>query len=228
MSTEYVVEFQSTSYVAHGKPVFIPPDLSFDRVIQLELNEEDSIILPNRFILKIEDPDNKDLFDNEVAVYDRLRSLQGDIIPEFLGVASIAGKRALLLSDIGGMAMMRAEMPRFDNAKLKELLVRPVDLVRKQGIALGDLSMCNVHWCGDAFRLVDFAHARTISPQDPANLVRDQVDDLVKCFQARKDALLQIAKLASRRTRRRSAKRSRKTARATTSATANGDDASVV
>ncbi|OHF00194.1 hypothetical protein CORC01_04602, partial [Colletotrichum orchidophilum] len=57
------------------------------------------------------------LFDNEALIYDRLRILRRNIIPRYLGLTSIAGTRPHLLSDLGGMAMIKEEMPRFQTTK---------------------------------------------------------------------------------------------------------------
>ncbi|KAK0368170.1 hypothetical protein CLIM01_14473 [Colletotrichum limetticola] len=145
------------------------------------------------------------LFDNEASIYHQLQPLQGIIIPKYLGLASIEGKRAHLLSDIGGMAMIKEEMPRFERATLQNMISLPIRLIREHGVRLEDLSMYNVHLCGEAFRIVDLAHARIVTPEATGADAEDhdQVQDLVERFQSRQDALISLAKPVKRRRRGR-------------------------
>ncbi|KAE9566300.1 hypothetical protein CGMCC3_g17518 [Colletotrichum fructicola] len=215
MNVEYIFEFQSTIIVAHGAPVFIPPDLIFHHVLRLELGENDCPNLPRKVVLKKEGPERKDLFDREISIYDQLRPLQGNAIPQYLGLASIEGVRALLLSDIGGVAMSQMESPLFDGAKLEEMIATPLNLIRQHGVTLGYLSMCNIHWCDDAFRVVDLAHAQIVSEESESDPVKEQVRDLVGCFQARHKELLRDKEMSRRPVRpaRRAARSTRHGAR---------------
>ncbi|KAK1639474.1 hypothetical protein BDP81DRAFT_391575 [Colletotrichum phormii] len=85
MSNEYVFSFQSD-------------------IIALQLPDHVEETLPKNVVLKIEYPKRRHLFDpvktglfnNEALIYNRLRPLQGSIIPRYLGFASITGRRAHL------------------------------------------------------------------------------------------------------------------------------------
>ncbi|KAK1837345.1 hypothetical protein CCHR01_20034, partial [Colletotrichum chrysophilum] len=81
--------------------------------------------------------------------------------------------------------MSQMESPLFSGAKLEEMIAIPLTLIRQHGVTLGYLSMCNIHWCDDAFRLVDLAHAQIVSEESESDPVKEQVRDLVGCFQAR-------------------------------------------
>ncbi|EEU37975.1 uncharacterized protein NECHADRAFT_84330 [Fusarium vanettenii 77-13-4] len=59
--------------------------------------------LPSRIVLKKMKPEWDEEFDNEVRMYDRLRSVQGHLIPICYGLAWCDGKRALLLSEVNGV-----------------------------------------------------------------------------------------------------------------------------
>ncbi|KAK2052374.1 hypothetical protein LY76DRAFT_526803, partial [Colletotrichum caudatum] len=135
--------------------------------------------LPWRIVLKKEHSGNRDLFDNELRVYRHLQSLQGKVIPECLGVAEIDGVRALLLSDIGGVSMLDSGMPPFEQATLEDKLAFPVRLIRQLGVHLGDFKMGNVHWCGDAFRVLDFEHAEILTENTKCE--EGDLQDQVRC-----------------------------------------------
>ncbi|KAI3558186.1 hypothetical protein CABS03_02652 [Colletotrichum abscissum] len=178
MTTEYIFLFQSKIIAARGSPAFLRevPSL-YENVLELQL--PDCIVnetsLPRNVILKIEYPKDRDLFDppktalfdNEALIYDRLQPLQGSVIPRYLGLASIAGRRAHLLSDIGGMSMIKKELLRTDPAtNFEEMISVSLCLIRQHGVRLEYLDPSNVHLCGDALCIVDLEHAQLI----PSNL----------------------------------------------------------
>ncbi|KAJ0162993.1 hypothetical protein CTA2_3676, partial [Colletotrichum tanaceti] len=167
----------------------------------LSLEDNDSVNLPQQIVLKKERLDNHDLFDNELRVYHQLQSLQGTIIPKYLGLATIDGVRALVLSDIGGISMLDQGMPQFDRMKLETMLAFPVRTIRQRGVHLGDLSMRNIHWCRDAFRFLDFEQAEILP--EKADVEEEYVQDQVLCvsepFQRRQEARAKMKILAKRR-----------------------------
>ncbi|KPM34021.1 hypothetical protein AK830_g12550 [Neonectria ditissima] len=59
--------------------------------------------LPSRIVLKKMKPEWDDEFNNEVCMYERLRSVQGSLIPICYGLATCEGKRALILSEVNGV-----------------------------------------------------------------------------------------------------------------------------
>ncbi|KAL2174046.1 uncharacterized protein P884DRAFT_209864 [Thermothelomyces heterothallicus CBS 202.75] len=66
--------------------------------------------LPSRVILKAPKRDESgyihtELFDNEARAYDRLKPLQGTIIPKCYGLARYNGLRALILERLGGVSL---------------------------------------------------------------------------------------------------------------------------
>ncbi|KAK0379012.1 hypothetical protein CLIM01_03647 [Colletotrichum limetticola] len=181
MTTEYIFLFQSKIIAASGRPVFLRevPSL-YENVLELQLPDciVDMATLPKNVILKIEYPKDRDLFDppkttlfdSEALIYDRLRPLQGSVIPRYLGLASIAGRRAgrraHLLSDIGGMSMIKKELLRTDPAtNFEEMISVSLRLIRQHDVRLHYLDPSNVHLCGDALCIVDLEHAQLI-PSD--------------------------------------------------------------
>ncbi|KAK1459038.1 hypothetical protein CMEL01_02037 [Colletotrichum melonis] len=206
MTTEYIFLFQSKIIAARGRPVFLRevPSL-YENVLELQLPDciVDMATLPRKMILKIEypkdrelfDPPKPTLFDNEALIYDRLRPLQGSVIPRYLGLASIAGRRAHLLSDIGGMSMIKKELLRTDPATdFEEMISVSLRLIRQHDVRLDYLDPSNVHLCGDALCIVDLEHAQLIpsdlsheEEEEEEDRLREQVRHFVDIIQARRD-----------------------------------------
>ncbi|KAK1728121.1 hypothetical protein CaCOL14_000580 [Colletotrichum acutatum] len=188
MTTEYIFLFQSQIIAARGRPVFLREAPSFyENVLQLQLPDciVDKETLPQNVILKIEYPKDRDLFDppkttlfeNETLIYDRLQPLQGSVIPRYLGLASIAGRRAHLLSDIGGMSMAEKELLRTDPAtNFEEMVSVSLRLIRQHDVRLEYLDPSNVHLCGDALCIVDLEHAQLI-PSDLSHEVEGEEEE---------------------------------------------------
>jgi hypothetical protein len=65
-------------------------------------------LLPTKIVLKQKDGWEEE-FDNEIAAYERLKCLQGLVIPRCYGQAQYEGTHALVLSDIGGVCVVEPE-----------------------------------------------------------------------------------------------------------------------
>lgn len=61
--------------------------------------------LPRTVILKQQKDGWEEEFQNEIHVYDRLKELQGAVIPRFLGQGSFNGLPALILSEVVGTTL---------------------------------------------------------------------------------------------------------------------------
>ncbi|KAI9163622.1 hypothetical protein HJFPF1_05243 [Paramyrothecium foliicola] len=70
----------------------------------------------------VEEPDEKDLFDTELRVYEYLKPAQGTFVPEVCGQVIYNTKRALLLKDVGGIPLASPEGAILELDKLSELL----------------------------------------------------------------------------------------------------------
>ncbi|GJC85750.1 hypothetical protein ColLi_08588 [Colletotrichum liriopes] len=169
----YVFEFESEQITASGQEVFLPPDLLYTRVLQLIL-DTDCARLPKQIILKKEDCQHKHLFDNELRIYQKLEALQGTAIPQMHGLATIHGTRALVLSDIGGTALVEEGTRWVESTRLEEMLDRTIRQIWSMGVRLKDLSLLNVHLCEDAIWIVDFEEAEIMAGRVDESDVEDQ------------------------------------------------------
>ncbi len=78
--------------------------------------------LPAQVVLKKLKPGWDEEFDNEKHMYVKLEPLQGHIIPMFYGEAQCEGTRALVLSDVGGVAAsdQHSALPRARSVVLEK------------------------------------------------------------------------------------------------------------
>ncbi|RTE68531.1 hypothetical protein BHE90_017093 [Fusarium euwallaceae] len=191
-------EFKTHTVTGHGGFV-VSSGNRYPHVLRLTLSDETRKSLPSRVILKKEDEellkrrgdDAPNLFDAEVMTYRHLQALQGEFIPEFHGVTKVAGSRAMILSDIGGVALMDDHMPSIEEDQLRHGLRKPLEAIRLCGVLLDDISPENIHYCGGDFIAFDFEfiEMRSGRIKDMMEEVDLQVDMLVEWYKERQDAI---------------------------------------
>ncbi|KAK4123068.1 hypothetical protein N657DRAFT_574289, partial [Parathielavia appendiculata] len=136
------------------------------------------LFLPAQIVLKRKIDDHTRSFDAERAAYDRLRPLQGKVMPVLLGQIEYDGARAPLLSDIGGVClaepageMLAGELGRLIGEALGQLAV---------GGLLHDVKLDNFHLVGEGqgakIMVVDLEQVDLdLSEEDDAWVVRENV-----------------------------------------------------
>jgi tRNA A-37 threonylcarbamoyl transferase component Bud32 len=151
--------------------------------------------LPARIVLKREMDDHPRSFDMERAVYERLRPLQGRVVPRLLGQIEYDGGRALVLDDIGGvcladpsggMVMLEKGDERRRGEELGRLLGEALVELAAKGVSHDDTKLDNFHLVGDGDRdggrimVVDFELVDLdLGEEDAAWVVRANVESLV-------------------------------------------------
>lgn len=171
----------------------------YPHVLRVTLSDETRKGLPSRVVLKKEDEellktrgdDAPNLFDAEVMAYRHMQALQGDFIPKFYGVTKVAGSRAMILSDIGGVTLMDENMPSMEEDQLRHGLRKPLEAIRLCGVLLEDVSPQNVHYCEGNFITFDFEfiEMRSGSLEDMMEDVSMQVDSVVYWYKKRQRAI---------------------------------------
>ncbi|KJR81585.1 uncharacterized protein SPSK_00883 [Sporothrix schenckii 1099-18] len=107
--------------------------------------------LPARVVLKkLSRPTQcrTELFNNEIAIYTRLRAIQGKIIPNFYGEASVREdtgerKRAIVLSVVDGELASRQTVPIPMEEFKRRLGVAHAEMLR-HGVAYDDVQLNNL------------------------------------------------------------------------------------
>ncbi|RSL50051.1 hypothetical protein CEP51_015396 [Fusarium floridanum] len=122
--------------------------------------------LPDRVILKRLKPDWLDEFDNEKRIYERLKNLQGRMIPRLYGEARFEGTRALVLAEVLGIMPWEQELPppKLEEFKaLVEVVFRELNVL---GLGYEDISMGNFIIAEDRVVLVDLESVYEAEPED--------------------------------------------------------------
>lgn len=112
--------------------------------------------LPNTVILKTLKPDWDDEFDNEKTMYKRLKSLQGDVIPVYLGDAIYNHTPSILISYVDGVMPHEQDkhspMPAEEFQSKVELAIRKMEPF---GVCHGDMKLDNFIISGDCIVVID-------------------------------------------------------------------------
>ncbi|KAF9774738.1 hypothetical protein IL306_007231 [Fusarium sp. DS 682] len=105
--------------------------------------------LPEQIVLKVEKDNWAEEFEREKATYEHLRPLQGVNIPQFYGCAEYNGKRAIVLSNIGGFCLATPEGAVLAEKDLRELLSQALNALADMGVAHDDTKLDNFHLVTD-------------------------------------------------------------------------------
>ncbi|KAM4062913.1 hypothetical protein HRG_013787 [Hirsutella rhossiliensis] len=144
-------------------------------------------MLPTNIVLKKQKDDWEDEFNTEEATYERLRSLQGHVIPICYGQIEYDGARALILSDVGGACLAEPEGAMLNEKELRPLLNRALSALASCCISHDDIKLDNFH-------LVGQDHARIIMVVDLEReelewMVKKNTNSLIKAYRDHLDCL---------------------------------------
>lgn len=81
----------------------------------------------------------------EKAAYEKLGPVQGSVIPRCFGQIEYDGKRALILSDIGGYCIATPEGAVLDEKDFRPLLKKALTSISKLGVSHDDNKLDNFH-----------------------------------------------------------------------------------
>jgi RIO-like serine/threonine protein kinase len=129
--------------------------------------------LPTKIVLKRQKAGWEDEFDNEKAIYQRLASVQGTVVPVCYGEASCpateeTGPRALVLSDIGGIGLYEDAAGGLDTEHVEAMLLEALRALTNLGIAHDDSKLDNFRLVGDRDKImvIDFDSSYIMAGSD--------------------------------------------------------------
>ena len=133
-------------------------------------------------------------FDTEKAVYEKLKCLQGLVIPVCYGQVWFDGSRALVLSDIGGACIAEPEGAVLQEADIKPLFHQALSALASQGISHDDVKLDNFHLVNRGgtknVMIVDLERVNILPPEkDRAWIVQGDVDFLMQAYRDHLDCL---------------------------------------
>ncbi|KAH7247810.1 hypothetical protein B0J15DRAFT_551482 [Fusarium solani] len=101
--------------------------------------------LPEKIVLKVEKDHWEEEFETEKTAHDKLVCLQGDVIPRCYGQIEYDGKRALILSDIGGACLATPDGAVLDENDLRLLLDKALTSLTDHQVSHDDTKLDNFH-----------------------------------------------------------------------------------
>ncbi|EGR44722.1 uncharacterized protein TRIREDRAFT_111937 [Trichoderma reesei QM6a] len=112
--------------------------------------------LPSAIVLKSQKPDWEEEFDNELANYRSLQSLQGTVIPRHFGVVQFDGVRSHLMADVGGVCIpYTTETAEEAYAYIRKRLHESLTALASRGFVQDDVKLDNFHVVGNRVVVVD-------------------------------------------------------------------------
>jgi serine/threonine protein kinase len=143
--------------------------------------------LPTNIILKKQKDGWDEEFDTEKAAYEKLKCLQGLVIPICYGQAQYKGTRALVLSDIGGSCVAEPKGAVLREQDIRPLFDQALSALASQGISHDDMKLDNFHLVNHSgnkiIMIVDLERINQLPPQkDPTQMVQADVDFLMQAY----------------------------------------------
>ncbi len=132
--------------------------------------------LPDVVILKKLKPDWDDEFQNEINMYERLGSLQGQLIPIYYGEARCEGTRALILSEVLGVNSIEQKNPPLNWREFHRRLKVACEELARYGVVMDDHNISNVFLVDDRVMFVDLEMCNEQKPEILEQLAGWSVD----------------------------------------------------
>jgi hypothetical protein len=120
--------------------------------------------LPPTVIIKKLKPTWDAEFDHEKSIYQKLKPLQGHVIPILYGEGSCDGTRALVLSDVGGVSLYGDQVRCLSESRIKEMLRPALRAILSMGVEPGDENPRNFHLVEDRIFILDFEDTAPVNP----------------------------------------------------------------
>ena len=137
------------------------------------------LFLPQRFILKKIKKNFEDKFENEKAIYARLKDLQGDLIPKFYGEVEFEGSRALVISYVDGQIL--SDITDLTLEQVQRLAKNAFSPLQQRGVVPDDMKLDNFILVGDRLVLIDLEDVD--EPYDPQELEETTLDAVLMLLQ---------------------------------------------
>lgn len=105
-------------------------------------------------------------FENEKAMYRRLKSAQGRIVPEFYGEAKCEGKRALVVSLLPGVTLRNQTKPRLSVEEFTERITVLIRDMERYSLIHTDTKLSNIMLVDGRIMFIDLEWVEEPDPND--------------------------------------------------------------
>ncbi|KAK3317508.1 hypothetical protein B0T19DRAFT_446474 [Cercophora scortea] len=143
--------------------------------------------LPTDIVFKKQKVGWDEEFATEQATYEKLRCLQGRVIPVCYGQTQHEGTHALILSDIGGACVAEPRGAVLTEQSMRPLFEKALSVLASHGIGQDDLKLDNFHLVDDgeskAIMVVDLERVNVLPPEmNRAKSVQHDVNFLMRAY----------------------------------------------
>lgn len=122
-------------------------------------------------------------------MYEKLRPLQGTLIPRCLGEGTREGTRALVLSEVEGVQACRQKKPWLEPAELQRRLESAFRQLEELGLGYGDLKLDNFLIAGDGMVVVDLESVYEDTPDELDYATRTHIAHLKGRYERHLDGM---------------------------------------
>ncbi|KAK5656276.1 hypothetical protein OQA88_5039 [Cercophora sp. LCS_1] len=168
--TAYLIGWLATlvPWIKSGFPEwFLAPNV----IIKREKTDQEAVIA-------------KELFDTETQAYERLKDLQGLVVPICYGQVRCNGRRALVLQDVGGVSVAEPAGATLNLEELSRLLQECCHALRGFGVHQSDFQCGNFRLVGSKLMALDFEMAEfDLSEDDSAFFTATGISHLLSAYQ---------------------------------------------
>lgn len=156
--------------------------------------------LPPTVIFKRQKPGRREEFDAEIEAYETLRAAQGEVIPICYGVVlcsqgdsdgGVRKRRALILSDVGAVALDSRDCPKLESDHLRNMLRDAYWGMAKFGIINDDPKVSNHHVVDGRIVVLDLEQTDSPEPHKMDRAIENAVDDFTYFWDRRQRALVE-------------------------------------
>ncbi|KAF5021478.1 hypothetical protein F66182_6478 [Fusarium sp. NRRL 66182] len=139
--------------------------------------------LPYRVVLKKSKPGWDKEFDIEKSMYEKLKDLQGSLIPRLFGEADCCGTRALVLSEVHGVEPSEQKPPFLQPDEFQRRLETSFRALAKKGLACGDLQLANFLIVDDRLVILDLEDVYKDTPDNIEYAIKTHAEHLKKQYE---------------------------------------------
>ncbi|KAK3371894.1 hypothetical protein B0H63DRAFT_513445 [Podospora didyma] len=108
----------------------------------------------------------KELFDTEVRAYERLKDIQGAVVPIYYGQVRYDGRKALILQDVGGVSLAEPVCATLEVEEFSRLLQECYRALHAFAVHQSDAQCGNFHLIGGRLMALDLEMADFDLPAD--------------------------------------------------------------
>jgi tRNA A-37 threonylcarbamoyl transferase component Bud32 len=126
----------------------------------------------------------RELFDTEIKAYDRLKPLQGVVVPQCYGHVRYNGRGAIVLEHLGGVSLASPEGATLQLEELSSLLQSCHRAIHAYGVDQEDPQPSNFQLLPEKIMALDFERvAFDKSAEDMAFSMKLNIEDLATRYQ---------------------------------------------